>query len=71
MSLAAEKILVPATGLPLRPPVEETDPRLNITVVFTSLEATLAALNEVGTLATAWARESRSWYLRWFPILCH
>jgi hypothetical protein len=53
MSLAAEKILVPATGLPLRPPVEETDPRLNITVVFKSLEATLAALNEVGTLATS------------------
>jgi hypothetical protein len=53
MSLAIEKILVPATGLPIRPPVEEADPRLNIIVVFTSVEATLAALKEAGTLASS------------------
>ncbi len=51
MSLAIERILVPATGQPGRPPAEEADKRLNITVVFTSVEATLAALREAGTLA--------------------
>lgn len=53
MSLAIEKILVPATGQPSRPPVEEAGPGLNIAVVFTSVEATLAALREAGTLASS------------------
>ena len=53
MSLAIEKILVPATGYPARPIAEETDQQLNIAVVFTSVEATLAALKEAGNLATS------------------
>jgi hypothetical protein len=53
MSLAIEKILSPATGQPSRPPVEEADRGLNITVVFTSVEATLAALKQAGTLASS------------------
>jgi hypothetical protein len=53
MSLAIEKILAPATGQPSRPPVEETGQRLNIDVVFTSVEATLAALKEAGALASS------------------
>jgi hypothetical protein len=51
MSLAIERILTPATGQPGRSPAEGTDKRLNIAVVFTSIEATLAALREAGTLA--------------------
>ena len=53
MSLAIAKILVPAIGQPGRPPVEEADRRLDIVVVFTSIEATLAALKEAGTLANS------------------
>src|ERR1700730_5886758 len=53
MTLAIEKILVPATGLPARPAVEETDRQLNVSVVFTSVEATLAALKEAGNLANS------------------
>ena len=53
MSLAIEKILLPATGQPSRPPVEEAGQRLNIAVVFTSVEATLAALKEAGALASS------------------
>src|SRR5450432_1000379 len=53
MSLAFERILKPATGQPSRPPVEETGQRLNIAVVFTSVESTLAALKEAGNLANS------------------
>jgi len=53
MSLAFERILAPATGQPSRPPVEKADKRLNVAVVFTSIEATLAALKEAGTLASS------------------
>ena len=53
MSLAIEKILVPATGYPARPIAEETDQQLNIAVVFTSVESTLAALKEAGNLANS------------------
>lgn len=53
MSLAIAKILVPAIGKPSRPSVEEGDKRLDIAVVFTSIEATLAALKEAGTLANS------------------
>src|SRR5712691_11822562 len=53
MSLAIEKILVPATGQPARPAIQEIDPRLNICVVFTSLAATLLALKEAGALAAS------------------
>ena len=51
MSLAIERTLAPATGQHSRSSVGETDKRLNIAVVFTSIEATLGALKEAGTLA--------------------
>ena len=53
MSFAIEKILAPATGHPSRPPVEEVGQRLNIAVVFTSVDSTLAALKEAGNLANS------------------
>jgi hypothetical protein len=53
MSLAIEKILAPATGQPSRSALEEADQKLNIAVVFTSVEATPAALKEAGALATS------------------
>ncbi len=53
MSLAIEKILAPAPGHPAQPRVEETERRLNISVVFTTVESTLAALKEAGTLASS------------------
>src|SRR5258705_13831858 len=53
MSFAIEKILVPAIGQPSRPPVEEVGQRLNIAVVFTSVDSTLAALKEAGNLANS------------------
>src|ERR1700694_5145325 len=51
MSLAIEKIWVPATGHTL--PLVEADQKLNIAVVFTSVESTLAALKEAGSLASS------------------
>src|SRR6266404_3571256 len=53
MSLAIEKILAPATGLPTRPVEEETDQKLKIAVIFTSVEATLQALKQAGNLANS------------------
>src|SRR5664279_5686212 len=53
MSLAIAKILVPATGYPARPTAEEADQKLNIAVVFTSVESTLPALQEAGNLANS------------------
>src|SRR5437868_3035036 len=53
MSLAIEKILAPRTGHPTRPIREQADQELNIAVVFTSVESTLAALKEAGTLANS------------------
>ena len=53
MSLAIEKILVPSIGQASPPSLEEADRKLNIAVVFTSAESTLAALKEAGTLATS------------------
>ena len=47
MSLALQRTLTPATGRP-----DQTAPaQLSITVVFTTVESTLAALREAGTLA--------------------
>ncbi|MBZ5600721.1 MAG: hypothetical protein LAO79_00270 [Acidobacteriia bacterium] len=51
MSPAIAKTLVPATAHPVVSGIEETDHRLNISVVFTSIEPTLMALKEAGTLA--------------------
>lgn len=53
MSLAIEKVLIPATGYPERLTAQKTDKRLNIAVVFTSGESTLAALKEAGNLANS------------------
>jgi len=50
MSLAIEKLLTPVVGHPAKQTVEQQG-RLNIAVVFTSVESTLAALKEAGTLA--------------------
>ncbi len=51
MSLAVDKSLLPIAGFPSRPRLQETTEKLNITVVFTSVGATLAALREAGALA--------------------
>jgi hypothetical protein len=46
-----EQISIPSVQRPDRPPVGEAQPRLNVFVVFTSVQATLAALKEAGRLA--------------------
>jgi hypothetical protein len=51
MALALERMMAPVTGVPARPFNEETDSKLDISVVFTSVDATLAALKEAGNLA--------------------
>jgi hypothetical protein len=52
MSLAYESRLYPAPGYPAHSAQENApEPRLNITVVFTAVDATLAALKEAGRLA--------------------
>ena len=51
MRLALEKTLAPATTLPATIETELADSRLNICVVFTSVEATLAALRRAGDMA--------------------
>jgi len=51
MSLAVERIFVPAGGRPARP--EQPEQKLNISVVFTSVEPTLLALKEAATLASS------------------
>lgn len=51
MALALERIIAPVTGAPARPFTDESDSKLEIFVVFTSVETTLAALTEAGNLA--------------------
>lgn len=51
MALALERLIAPVTGVPARPFPEESDSKLEISVVFTSVDATLAALKEAGNLA--------------------
>jgi hypothetical protein len=53
MALALERMIAPVTGVPARPLVEESDSKLDISVVFTSVDATLAALKEAGSLAAS------------------
>jgi len=48
MLLALKK---PLAGLPEAPPVQDNETKLNISVVFTSPDATLKALKEAGVLA--------------------
>ena len=52
MSLALQKLLAPATGCPDRVENGEYESRLNVDVVFTSVEPTLAALKKAGALAS-------------------
>ena len=52
MSTALEKVLVPSTGQPAQAGADQ-DRVLNITVIFTSVAATLAALVEAGNLASS------------------
>jgi len=52
MSLALERTLAESPALPPRPRCADAESRLNISVVFTSVEATLQALKRAGTLAT-------------------
>ena len=51
MSLAIQQVLAPATAHPIRPEINESQRHLNISVVFTSVESTLAALREAANLA--------------------
>jgi hypothetical protein len=51
MSLILEKLLAPAPAQPERPQAGRADARFNISVVFTSADATLAALRKAGVLA--------------------
>jgi hypothetical protein len=55
MALALERMIAPVTGAPVRPFTEETGSKLDISVVFTSIEATLTALKEAGNLASSLA----------------
>jgi hypothetical protein len=52
MALALEKMIAPVTGIPARTLAEETSSTLNISVVFTSVNATLGALKEAASLAS-------------------
>jgi len=51
MALALEKVLNPAVSQPVSPATHEPKSRLNIAVIFTSIDATLAALRQAGNLA--------------------
>jgi hypothetical protein len=51
MALAVERAVAPAAGFPARPSSEETESKLDISVVFTSVDATLRALQQAGNLA--------------------
>ena len=52
MSLAYESLLRPGSGSPVHEPAEpSSESSLEVTVVFTTVEATLAALREAGAVA--------------------
>ena len=51
--LAFERILQPGTAQPVRREVEDREPTLNISVIFTSVASTLKALKKAGALATS------------------
>ena len=51
--LAFERIVVPAHGRPEQPEGAEPDSRLDVAVVFTSADATIAALRRAGALASS------------------
>jgi hypothetical protein len=51
--LALEQILSSQTGAPVRLKTEATEPRLNISVIFTSVESTLNAIKKAGAVAAS------------------
>lgn len=51
MSTVRQGLLRPANGLPERYLAEQPGPRLNISVIFTSVDSTLCALRKAGRLA--------------------
>ncbi|HTB19872.1 MAG TPA: hypothetical protein VK708_17240 [Bryobacteraceae bacterium] len=53
MALALEKMIAPAIGAPARPFTEQTGSKLDVSVVFTSVDATLTALKEAANLASS------------------
>jgi hypothetical protein len=53
MALAMERMIAPVTGVPAQPFREETGAKLDISVLFTSIDATLTALKEAGNLAAS------------------
>lgn len=53
MALAFERFLAPETVGLERPAADEAEPRLNIAVVFTSIESTTMALKKAGILASS------------------
>jgi hypothetical protein len=55
MALALERIIAPVTGVPARTFAQDAASKIEISVVFTSLEGTLAALKEAGSMARALA----------------
>jgi hypothetical protein len=50
MALALERMIAPVIGVPASPFAEATDSKLDISVVFTSVNATLEALKQAGEL---------------------
>lgn len=53
VSFVFERIVVPAGARPERPERPQPDARLDVAVVFTSADATIAALKRAGTLASS------------------
>lgn len=51
MALALERLVTPSTRLPERLTPQEAESGLNISVVFTSVDTTLAALKQAGSWA--------------------
>jgi hypothetical protein len=50
MSLTLERMIAPLTGAPARPFADEAESKLNVSIVFTSVDATLGALKEARRL---------------------
>jgi len=53
MSLALERFMAPQVGRPQPTTTEESESRLNISVIYTGLETTLTALKQAGVLASS------------------
>ena len=55
MALALERSLAPDTGSPVHPPEGSADSQMEVSVVFTSVKATLAALRTAGSAGQPFA----------------